>query len=266
MNAPVRTSWVSVGHDGFDAYLALPPAGSGPGLVLWQEIFGVNAHIRAVAEQYALAGFVVLAPDVFWRQQRRIELGYEGADRDRGRAMAAALDGDQLKADVRAAVAALRARPECAGHKAGSIGYCLGGRLAYFAAALTDIDAAVAYYGGGIQGQLGLAGDIRGAIQCHYAERDEHIPPEAVEQVRTALAGLDAELHVYPGLDARLQLLGARLVPRAERRAGAWPQSELPGPAAVLSAIHQHLEPSRTHGRIHADDRRRLADPPAAAA
>ena len=79
---PIRTHWIDIAP-GFAGYLALPPAGRGPGLVLFQEIFGVNAHIRAVAEQYALDGFVVLAPDVFWRQAPRVELGYEGAERER---------------------------------------------------------------------------------------------------------------------------------------------------------------------------------------
>jgi carboxymethylenebutenolidase len=82
MNPPVSTQWISLAP-GFDGYLALPPAGRGPGLVLFQEIFGVNEHIRAVAEQYALDGFVVLAPDLFWRQAPRVELGYVGDDRAR---------------------------------------------------------------------------------------------------------------------------------------------------------------------------------------
>lgn len=199
MSTPVKTSWVPVGIAGFEGYLALPPAGSGPGLVLWQEIFGVNEHIRGVAEQYALAGFVVLAPDVFWRQSRRIELGYVGDERQQGMAMAGKLQADELQADIRMAVDTLRALPATAGAKLGAVGYCLGGRLAYLSAALTDIDAAVAYYGGGIHGQLQRAADIRGAIQFHYAEQDDHIPLDAVEQVRQAVAGKDAELHVYPG-------------------------------------------------------------------
>jgi len=86
MNSPVRTSWIDIAP-GFAGYLALPPARQGPGLVLFQEIFGVNPHIRALAEQYALDGFTVLAPDVFWRQAPRVELGYEGADRERARAL-----------------------------------------------------------------------------------------------------------------------------------------------------------------------------------
>lgn len=201
MTSPVRTEWTTVNTAGgtMDAYLALPPAGSGPGLLLLQEIFGVNEHIRAVAEQYALAGFVVLAPDVFWRQAPRVELGYEGADRQRGVALATALKPPEVVADLQAATAALRARPEVGGAKVGAIGWCMGGRLAYTAAAVAGVDAAVAYYGGGIQGQLALAAQVQCPMQFHYAGHDDHIPPEAVEAVRAAFTGKPAELFVYPG-------------------------------------------------------------------
>jgi carboxymethylenebutenolidase len=202
MSQPVQTHWITqTAADGatLDAYLALPPAGRGPGLVLLQEIFGVNEHIRSVAEQYALAGFVVLAPDMFGRQVKKVELDYVGEERQRGIGLAGTLQPAQVLADLQASVATLRARPEVAGHKVGAFGYCLGGRLAYVAAARAGVDAAVAYYGGGIQGQLALAPEIACPIQFHYAERDDHIPPEAVEQVRAAVAGKTAELHVYPG-------------------------------------------------------------------
>jgi carboxymethylenebutenolidase len=196
MTSPVRTEWISIGAAGQPAYLALPPAGRGPGLLLLQEIFGVNEHIRGVAEQYALAGFVVLAPDVFWRQAPRVELGYEGADRERGMALAMALKPDDVGADLQAGVAALRARSELSG-KLGAIGYCMGGRLAFTAAALGGVDAAVAYYGGGIQNSLALAPQIACPMLFHYAGEDPHIPLAAVEQVRQAMAGKDAQIHVY---------------------------------------------------------------------
>lgn len=202
MSSPVSTAWIPVATGGntMDAYLALPPAGSGPGLLLLQEIFGVNEHIRTVAEQYALAGFVVLAPDVFWRSAPRVELGYEGADRQRGIALATALQPQDVVGDLQAATAALRARPEVgAGRKVGAIGWCMGGRLAYTAAAVAGVDAAVAYYGGGIQGQLALAAQVRCPMQFHYAGHDDHIPPDAVEAVRAAFTGKPAELFVYPG-------------------------------------------------------------------
>lgn len=199
----VSPSWISLaGTDGeFDAYLALPPAGSGPGLLLYQEIFGVNEHIRAVAGQYALDGFVVLAPDVFWRQQRRVELGYAGKDMQRARALAAGVKRDALMHDLAESVKALRARPEVGSRRIGAIGYCMGGRLAFNAAALTDIDAAVAYYGGGIQDQLALAERIRCPMMFHYGALDAHIPATAVDAVRHAMHSKQATVHVYDGAE-----------------------------------------------------------------
>jgi carboxymethylenebutenolidase len=196
--SPVRTQWIDIAP-GFAGYLALPPAGRGPGLVLFQEIFGVNAHIRAVAEQYALDGFVVLAPDTFWRQAPRVELGYEGADRQQALTLVQAYAPEQALADIAVGVKALRALAEVGGARVGAFGYCMGGRLAYLAAATTDVDAAVAFYGGGIQAQLERAAAIRCPVQFHYAEHDDHIPPAAVESVRQAMDGRRAEVHVYPG-------------------------------------------------------------------
>lgn len=203
-----KTQWISIeaadGSGRYNAYLCLPPApgprGASPGLVLFQEIFGVNAHIQAVAEQYAMDGFVVIAPDVFWRQAPRVDLGYEGADRERGIELMKALDPAKVAEDIATTVAALRDRPEFGGkHKVGAVGYCLGGRLAYVAAATAGIDAAVAYYGGGIQNQLDLAPRVACPMQFHYAGDDPNIPPEAVEKVKAAFAGKDAEFHLYPG-------------------------------------------------------------------
>jgi len=196
--SPVRTQWIDIAA-GFAGWLALPPAGRGPGLVLFQEIFGVNTHIRAVAEQYALDGFVVLAPDLFWRATPRVDLGYDGADREQALALMQGYAAGDALADVAAGVAALRARPEVAAARVGALGYCMGGRLAYLAAAGTDVDAAVAYYGGGIHGQLERAAAIRCPVQFHYAGHDEHIPPAAVQKVREAMAGKTAEVHVYAG-------------------------------------------------------------------
>ena len=190
-----RCSWIDI-TPGFAGYLALPPAGNGPGLVLFQEIFGVNEHIRAVAEQYALDGFVVLAPDTFWRQAPCVDLGYVGADRERAMALMQGYQADDALADIAIAVAALRARPEVAGG-VGSLGYCLGGRLAFLTAATTAVDASVAYYGGGIQTQLDRAAAIRCPMQFHYAGHDDHILPEAVARVQAAMVGKGAEVHVY---------------------------------------------------------------------
>lgn len=200
MTDPVTSSWTNIpsaeGH--FGGYLALPPSGRGPGLVLLQEIFGVNPHIQAVARQYALDGFVVLAPDLFWRQHPRVSLGYEGADREQAYGLMQSITPEGAMADLQASMAALRARPECSG-KLATLGYCMGGRLAFAAATQAGVDAAVAYYGGGIQNQLVMAPQIQCPVQFHFGERDDHIPLSAVEQVRSAMAGKPHECHVYPG-------------------------------------------------------------------
>jgi len=195
----IATQWIDIAPGGFKGLLALPPAGKGPGLVLFQEIFGVNAHIQGVAEQYALDGFVVLAPDLFWRSQPKVELGYEGEERARGIELMKKLTAPEPEADIKATVGALRARPETADRKVGAIGYCLGGRLAYMAAATTPIDAAVAYYGGGIHDQLDRAASIKCPLQFHYAEQDDNIPLTAVERVRAAMQGKRAEVFIYEG-------------------------------------------------------------------
>ena len=203
VSTPVSASWTTIhGNAGsFDAWLALPPAGRGPGLLLLQEIFGVNQHIRSVAEQYALDGFVVLAPDVFWQQQRRLDIGYTTEDIQRGRTLAMAADRAALQRDLADAVKHLHARPEVQGRCIGAIGYCLGGRLAYLAAATAGVDAAVAYYGGGIQDMLELAPQIACPIQFHYGALDANIPLSAVDKVRAAMVGKPAEVHVYDSAD-----------------------------------------------------------------
>jgi carboxymethylenebutenolidase len=196
----MSSQWIDIAAAGggkYGGYLSLPPLGKGPGIVLFQEIFGVNRHIRAVADQYALDGFVVLAPDLFWREAPRVELGYEGADRERGIALMKGADPKQLAEDVKTTVAALRARPEVTG-KVGALGYCMGGRLAYVAAAIAGVDAAASFYGGGIQDQLERVASIRCPMQFHYGAKDTGIPMEAVEKVKAAFAGKKAEFWIYP--------------------------------------------------------------------
>ncbi|SAK39979.1 carboxymethylenebutenolidase [Caballeronia catudaia] len=142
----VTSRWIDIPADGdsFQGYLALPKTGAGPAVIILQEIFGVNGHIRSVADQYAADGYVALAPDVFWRTQPRVELGYEGADRQKAMELLQKTDANAAVADVGAAAKALRALPEVTG-KVAAIGYCFGGRLAYLAAAQGSVDLAVAY-------------------------------------------------------------------------------------------------------------------------
>ncbi|PMS22454.1 carboxymethylenebutenolidase [Trinickia dabaoshanensis] len=199
----VTTRWIDIdagGGEHYDGYLALPRAGKGPGVIIVQEIFGVNAHIRSVAEQYALAGYVALAPDIFWRSERRVELGYEGADRDKALALLKQVDADQTAADLGAAAKVLRALPETSG-KIGAVGFCFGGQLTYLMAARGSVDAAVAYYGGGIQNKLDEADKVRVPMLFHYAEHDSSIPQAAVAQVRQRFAShANAAFYDYAGV------------------------------------------------------------------
>ncbi len=198
----MNSQWIKIqGSDGeYGAYLSLPPTGKGPGLVLFQEIFGVNEHIRTIADQYALDGYVVLVPDVFWRQAPRIELGYVGADMDRAMQLMGEMDQKGVEADIKTTVATLRARPEVVG-KIGAFGFCMGGRLAYAAAAQGGINAAVSYYGGGIQNQLDRAASIHCPMLFHYGALDTKIPLSAINAVKTAFANKSADFYVYPNAD-----------------------------------------------------------------
>lgn len=199
----VSSQWIEIESDDgqrFDGYLALPRAGHGPGVVIVQEIFGVNGHIRSVAEQYALAGYVALAPDIFWRSERRVELSYEGPDRDKAFALFKKTDVDRTVADLGATAQALKQRAETVGRVA-AIGYCFGGRLAYRMAAEGMIDAAVAYYGGGIQNDLDQADKINVPLVLHFGDRDNSIPLDAVRMIEARLTGKpNTELYVYPGV------------------------------------------------------------------
>src|SRR5215468_5139439 len=186
-------------HDGgtFGAYLSLPPSGSGPGLLVLQEIFGVNAHIKALTERWAAEGYVALAPDIFWRVEPGVELAYTQDGMARGRALRQKLDLELTLKDIAKTFERLRSLPECRGNAA-VVGYCFGGLLAYLTAARCDTDAAIAYYGGGIETRLDEAPRIKCPIMFHYGEKDAAIPAAARETTRKALAGHDrAEFYVY---------------------------------------------------------------------
>ena len=199
----MNARWIDIATargERFSGYLSLPPTGRGPGIVLIQEIWGVNEHIRALADQYALDGYVVLAPDLFWRLERRVDLAYDEAGSARARQLLQTVDGAQAAADVAAAVDVLRGRPEVTGRVA-TLGYCFGGQMAFRAAALAQADAAVCYYGGGIAGNLELAPRVTMPALFHHAELDSLIPTDAVAAIKAAFAGRsNAVFADYPGV------------------------------------------------------------------
>jgi carboxymethylenebutenolidase len=196
----VTTQWIEIDSaDGkFGAYLAIPHTRKGPGIVLIQEIFGVNEHIRSVAEQYAADGYLVIAPDLFWRSGKRIELGYDEAGWKRAVELMNATDVGKAQTDIELAIDALKAQPGLDGGIA-SIGYCFGGLLSYHTAANGLVDVAIAYYGGGIQNQLDRADEIEVPLLMHFGEQDSHIPLEAVEKIAERFDTNDnVEIVVYP--------------------------------------------------------------------
>jgi carboxymethylenebutenolidase len=173
----------------FAAFLALPEKRPAPGLVLLPEVFNTNPHIHAVADGYAAAGFVVLAPDVYWRQEPGCYCPYTDEGRAKAASLRAQLDTDQFTRDLGEMVAALRARPECSG-KVAVMGFCLGGKFAYLAATRLPIDAAVAYYGVEIDKYLDEADRLRCPLLMHFAETDPHVPPATVAAIRARMGGM----------------------------------------------------------------------------
>jgi carboxymethylenebutenolidase len=169
------------------AYLSEPASKPRGGVVIVQEIFGVTRHIRAVADEYAAAGFLAVAPAMFDRMERNVDVPYTDVQKAVGYMQA--VNTDQALLDVQAAVDRARA----AG-KVGVIGYCWGGTIAYLAAARLKIDAAVAYYGGGIHNHT--AEKPRVPVLFHFGEKDAHIPRSAVEQIRAAYP--EGIYHLYP--------------------------------------------------------------------
>ena len=186
---------------GFTGYLSVPESGKGPGLLLIQEIFGVNSHIRDVADLYADAGYVVLAPDVFWRVEPGVQLGYTPDDMQKGMALAGKLDVDETIGDLSATCAKLRTIPGFGG-KIGTVGYCMGGKFAYLMATRDRVDAAVSYYGGGIDQYLADAKNLHCPIMMHFGAKDAHIPISSVEKIEAALKPHGhVEVYVYKNAD-----------------------------------------------------------------
>jgi len=185
----------------FDAYLALPAGGYGPGIVVIQEIFGVNKFVRDVADWYAAHGFVALAPDLFWRQQRNVELTDRGDDWNKALAFYTGLDEAKAVEDSAAALEFLRRHSASSG-RVGAIGFCLGGKLAYLLSARFKPDCVVGYYGVGIEKSLNEATNVASPLMLHVAGDDKFCPPEAQRQIHDALDSNPlVTIHDYAGQD-----------------------------------------------------------------
>lgn len=198
-----QTISISTPDGDFTGYLARPGIlGTGPGVIVIQEIFGVNTEMRRVCDQLAKNGFVALCPDLFWRIQPDVCLT-DHTEEEWGRAveLMQAVDVDQAVADIGAAITTLRARAECRG-EVGAIGFCLGGLLAFLTAARTDVDASVGFYGVGIQDRLAEAERIEAPLMLHIAGKDQFVPPEAQAAISDGLKNHpQVTLHAYPDQD-----------------------------------------------------------------
>ncbi len=171
------------------AYKAVPEGKPRGGMVVLQEIFGVNHHIRNVTDRFAAQGYLAIAPALFDRVGTDIQLGYNPDDMKKGMETMSKKKMAETMADVEAAIAAAsEAGP------VGVIGFCWGGTLAYAAATQFPVAAAVGYYGGGIAGIV--ADRLKAPVELHFGEQDTHIPMSDVEKIKKAHPGM--AIYTYP--------------------------------------------------------------------
>lgn len=183
-------------------YLATPASGSGPGVVVIQEIFGVNTWMRNISDDLASAGYVALCPDLFWRIEPGVQINSEDEEAfQKAFGLYGKFDADKGVDDLQVTVSHLRGLEGCSG-KVGTVGFCLGGFLAYLMSARSDADASVGYYGVGIESKLDEASNISHPLMLHVAEEDQFVPKDAQAQVADALEGnAQVTLFNYPGAD-----------------------------------------------------------------
>jgi carboxymethylenebutenolidase len=197
-----ETTTITTSDGSFSAYVARPAKAKAPAVVVIQEIFGVNAVMREITDGLAAQGYLAICPDLFWR----IEPGVDITDKSEAEWKKAfelfnAFDADKGAEDIAATIDAIRADPGCTG-KVGSVGFCLGGKMAFLTAARTDCDASVSYYGVGIEGLTGEAEKIQRPLMLHIAEEDQFVPKPAQEIIVQALKNHpQVTIHTYAGRD-----------------------------------------------------------------
>jgi carboxymethylenebutenolidase len=181
------------GTGSFAAHVTVPEAGTGPGVVVLHEIFGVNDYVTGTCRRLADLGYVALAPDLFWRIAPGLALDHDEEGLAKAMENVQRFDAATAVLDAAAAVEHLRSLPEVQGG-VGVLGFCLGGTLAYLVAAASEPDAAVSYYGSGVADAIDQAVQIECPTLVHFGGDDPYIPREQVDAV---VAGLDA----HPGIE-----------------------------------------------------------------
>jgi carboxymethylenebutenolidase len=184
----------------FHAYIARPAKLPSPAVVVLQELFGVNADIRATCDELASQGFIAVAPDLFWRQEPGVDLDVRSnADWQHGLRLYGAYNRDVGAKDIRETIHAAAELPESTG-KVAVQGYCLGALMAFITAARYEVDATVAYHGGDTEKYLGEVGGLRAPPLMHLGEEDEFISRPAQAEIKAALARKpNATVYSYPG-------------------------------------------------------------------
>jgi carboxymethylenebutenolidase len=210
----------------FDLTVWVPDAGTGPGLLVLQEIYGVSDYIRAVAADLADLGYVVAAPDLFWRLKPGHQARHDEAGLAESLELASGFDADRGVADAAAALDQLRSLPEVDGGT-GVIGFCLGGSIAYFLAARSELDAVLSFYGSAVPGNLAALEQIGSPLQFHFGGSDPYIPREQVAAVEEASAGrANVEIHVERDAGHAFHNRKAPMFYQPEPAARAWQRAE----------------------------------------
>lgn len=210
----IRTAPVQVVNHNLNiaAYLAEPDlAEPVPAIIVIQEIFGVNAHIRDVTERFAKAGYVAIAPAIYQRSAPEFEAGYTPEDVKVGRQYKEQTKADELLSDIQATVAYLNTLPTVKTDAIGCIGFCFGGLVAYLAATLPGIKAAACFYGAGIplwcpgggQPTIAYTQDLKATLYAFFGMEDASIPAEHIDQIEAALQThqIPHRIFRYPGAD-----------------------------------------------------------------
>ncbi len=206
-----ETATITTPDGSFSAYVARPAHQPAPAVVVIQEIFGVNAVMRGVADWLASAGYLAIVPDLFWR----IEPGIELTDQSEGEWKRAfelfnAFDVDKGVSDIAATIRHIRKDIGCT-DKVGAVGYCLGGLLAFLTAIRTDADASVGYYGVGLDKRIVESTGLDHPVLLHIAEDDQFTPAAARDQIISALsANPQVQLDIYPGRDHAFARIGGQ--------------------------------------------------------
>ncbi len=193
---------ISTPDGDFSAYVARPAAAKAPAVVVIQEIFGVNQVMRDITDGLAAQGYLAICPDLFWRIEPGIDITDQSeAEWKRAFELFNAFDVDAGVRDIQATIKTIRADAGCSG-KVGAVGFCLGGLLAYLTATRTDADAAVSYYGVGIENRVAEAEKLTRPLLMHIASEDQFVPKDAQAVILQALKDHpQVEIHVYEGRD-----------------------------------------------------------------